>query len=66
MSNYDDTEYIMTKAKNGQKFLCPINSDRLCPINSDRGHLDHSVDLNDDCIEEDVVRRYSGNINVKS
>jgi hypothetical protein len=58
MSNYDDTEYIMTKAKNGQKFLCPINSDR--------GHLDHSVDLNDDCIEEDVVRRYSGNINVKS
>ena len=58
MSKRDNTRYILTKDKNGQKFLCPINSGR--------GHSDQSVELNDDCIEEDVVRRYSGNINVQS
>jgi hypothetical protein len=57
MSKYDDTKYILTKDKNGEKFLCPINSGR--------GHSDQTVELNDDCIEEDVVRRYAGNINVE-
>jgi hypothetical protein len=58
MNKYDDTTYILTENKNGEKFLCPINSGR--------GHSDQDANLNDDCIEEDVVRRYAGNINVKS
>ena len=58
MSKHDDTRYILTRDKNGQKFLCPINSNR--------GHSVQSADVNDDCIEEDVVRRYSGKINVQS
>lgn len=56
MSKFDDTGYILTKDKNGERFLCPINSGG--------SHSGQSVDLNDDCIEEDVVRRYAGNINV--
>ena len=56
MGKYDDIKYILTKDKNGERFLCPIDSGR--------DNSDQSVDLNDDCIEEDVVRRYAGNINV--
>ena len=49
-------KYVLTKDKDGERFLCPINSSG--------SRSDKTVELNDDCIEEDVVRRYAGNINV--
>ena len=58
MIEYDDTTFVLVKDKEGERFLCPISSSRsISP---------KPVNLNDDCIEEDVVRRYAGNINTKS
>ncbi len=58
MLKYDDTTFILVKDKDGERFLCPINSDRSVSSKT--------IELNDDCIEEDVVGRYAGNINVAS
>ena len=58
MIKYDDTTFVVVKDKDGEGFLCPINSGRSAspkPLN-----------LNEDCIEEDVVGRYAGNINKES
>jgi len=47
--------YVLAKDSNGKTYLCPINPTR------------HSatVDLDeiDDCVEEEAVGRYAGNIN---
>jgi hypothetical protein len=58
MFRYDDTAFILVKDKDGEKFLCPLNSS---PSVSSK-----SIELNDDCIEADVVGRYAGNIIVAS
>ena len=58
MFKYDDTTFILVKDKDGERFLCPLNSSRS--ISS------KTIGLNDDCIEADVVGRYAGNINVAS
>ena len=58
MFKYDDTAFIMVKDKDGEKFLCPLNSSRSVSSKT--------IELNDDCIEADVVGRYAGNINVAS
>ncbi len=58
MFKYDDTTFILVKDKDGERFLCPINSDRSVSSKT--------IELNDDCIEEDVVGRYAGNINIES
>ena len=58
MFRYDDTTFILVKDKDGEKFLCPLNSGRS--ISS------KTIELNDDCIEADVVGRYAGKINVAS
>ncbi len=58
MFKYDDTTFVLVKDKDGEKFLCPIKSRRSVSSKT--------IDLNDDCIEEDVVGRYAGNIKIES
>ena len=58
MFRYDDTAFILVKDKDGEKFLCPLNSSRNVSAKA--------IELNDDCIEADVVGRYAGNVNVAS
>ena len=58
MFKYDDTTFVLVKDKDGERFLCPINSSRSVSTKT--------IELNDDCIEADVVGRYAGNINVES
>ena len=58
MIKYDDTTFVLVRDKDGERFLCPVNCSP--------GKSSKSVELNDDCIEEDVIGRYAGNINVAS
>lgn len=58
MIKYDNTTFILVKDKEGERFLCPINTRQS--LSSNR------VELNDDCFEADVVGRYAGNINLKT
>ena len=58
MFKYDDTTLVLVKDKDGERFLCPINSGRSVSTKT--------IELNDDCIEADVVGRYAGNISVES
>lgn len=48
MNTSDRNKYFATKDDNGETILCPMDA-------ADTQNLD-------DCVEEDVVRRYSGNI----
>jgi hypothetical protein len=57
MSKYDDT-FILVKDSDGERYLCPIDAVRS---DSTTG-----IDDIDDCVEEDVVGRYAGNIHVKT
>ena len=58
MIKYDDTTFVLVKDKDGERFLCPINSSRS--VSS------RTIGLLDDCIDEDVIGRYAGNINIDS
>ena len=58
MIKYDDTTFVLVKDKDGERFLCPVSCGSS---NSSK-----SIELNDDCIEEDVIGRYAGNINITS
>lgn len=58
MAKDDNTTFIMVKDAKGEKFLCPVYPKPNNPSNR--------VEVNDDCIEEDVIGRYAGNINKKS
>ena len=58
MFEYDDTTFILVKDKDGERFLCPLKSSRSVSSKT--------IELNDDCIETDVVGRYAGKINVAS
>ena len=51
MMKYDDMTFLIVKYNDGDRFLCPINSSRSNPAKQ--------TDLNDECIEEDVVQRYA-------
>jgi hypothetical protein len=57
MAKKDNNTFIIVKDSEGEKFFCPINT------NPD--HLSDPIEVNDDCIEEDVAGRYAGNINIK-
>ena len=58
MSKDDEKKFILVKDYKGEKFLCPI----------DAGQDPSSIRIDeiDDCIEEDVIGRYAGNINTKN
>ena len=58
MAKNDEITFIRVKDLNGDEFLCPINT--VTDNSSKR------VEVNDDCIEEDVVGRYAGNIDIKA
>ena len=48
MKTTGNEKYFATKDENGTTILCPIDADAGRDF--------------DECVEEDVVRRYSGNI----
>jgi hypothetical protein len=50
MAKTESDAYFETRDENGEAILCPIEA---------TGGAD-----SEDCVEEDVVRRYSGNIQV--
>ena len=57
MAKENNNTFIIVKDPKGDKFLCPINTNP--------NHLSDPVEVNDDCIEEDVAGRYAGHINIK-
>ena len=52
-----DESYFVVKDKDGDEYLCPL---------SHVGNR-HAIteDEMDDCVERDIVERYSGNINIE-
>ena len=50
--------YFIVKDQQGDDYLCPLNSVR------DKGAL--TDDELDNCVEKDIVERYSGNIDIES
>jgi hypothetical protein len=54
--NNNDT-FVLVKDSTGERFLCPVKETQ--------NPSTIRIEENDDCIEEDVIRRYSGNINIK-
>ena len=57
MSKDDKNTFVSVKDSKGEKFLCPIDAIQ----NSSSIHIDEI----DDCIEEDVIGRYAGNVKIK-
>ena len=57
MSKDDKDTFVLVTNSNGERFICPINVIK----NSSSTH----IEAIDDCIEEDVIGRYAGNIKVK-
>lgn len=58
----------MGKAKK-EAYIPKVNSDGIdvyCQFNPDNDRSTDTVDADDDCIERDVVERYSGNIDIRS
>lgn len=53
----DKKPFILVKDAKGDKFFCPIDSVQ----NATPNH----IDANNECVEEDVVGRYAGNIHKK-
>ncbi|MGD8948837.1 MAG: hypothetical protein PVI62_19400 [Desulfobacterales bacterium] len=54
----DKNTFVSVKDSKGEKFLCPI--DAIQNSSSIR------IDEIDDCIEEDVIGRYAGNVKIKT
>ena len=54
MAKENNNTFIVIKDPKGEKFLCPINTNP--------NHSSGRIEVNDDCIEEDVIGRYAGNI----
>lgn len=54
MSKVSNSQYFIVKDKHGDEYLCPLNGDNKKNAGFKKVH--------DDCIEKDVVERYSGNI----
>ena len=57
MAAIGNETYFVVKDKDGAEYLCPLNSLR------DRNSIDDDEVSN--CVERDVVERYSGNINIE-
>ena len=57
MSEDSNETFVLVKNNNGDNYLCPL--DTVKDISS------VNVDDIDDCVEEDVVGRYAGNIKIK-
>jgi hypothetical protein len=57
MAAIGNETYFVVKDKDGAEYLCPLNSV------SDRNAIDND-DMNN-CVERDIVERYSGTINIE-
>ncbi len=49
--------YFIVRDKNGESYLCPLNSV------GDRDEV--TADELESCVERDIVERYSGNIDIE-
>ncbi|UCD78850.1 MAG: hypothetical protein JSW26_26180 [Desulfobacterales bacterium] len=58
MAAIKDRLYFIYRHNNGVDYLCPLNT-------AGKSHA-VSDDTLDDCVEKEVVERYSGNINIES
>jgi hypothetical protein len=58
MSKDDEKKFVLVKDSKGEKFLCPINAGQ--DLSSIR------IDEEDDCVEDDVIGRYAGNLKIKT
>ena len=58
MSKDDEQKFVLVKDSRGQKFLCPINAGQ------DPSSI--RIDEEDDCVEDDVIGRYAGNLKIKT
>ena len=58
MSKDDNQKYVLVKDEKRQKYICEIKA----------GEDPSTIrkDETDDCVEEDVIGRYAGNINIKT
>ena len=58
MTTFNNETYFVVRDKNGDDYLCPLNSVR------------NKEKITDDelgsCVEKDVAERYSGNIDIES
>ena len=55
----DKTEtYVPQKGSDGTEVYCPFTVDNA--------ESNSTVDTRNDCVEKDVVERYSGNIDIRS
>ena len=58
MSSKNTNVYVQKKSEDGQDILCPVD---------DTGEkIEKNVNELEDCVEQDVVGRYAGNISVRS
>ena len=58
MATINKNTYFIVKDKHGNDYLCPLNAVRVRD-----GASDQELD---ECVEKDVVERYSGNIDIES
>lgn len=58
MSKDNGDTYVLVKNSKGENYLCPINA-----IQNPSSIVNDEMD---DCVEEDVIRRYAGNLKLKS
>ena len=56
MAKNTDNTFVLIRNSKGGKLLCPVDAHRNLSAKS--------IDANDDCVEEDVVGRYAGNITI--
>ena len=58
MTENNDETFVLVKDANGDNLLCPVDTVQdASSVNPDEI---------DDCVGEEVVRRYAGNIKIKS
>ena len=58
MSQENNETFVLVKNNKGDNYLCPLGTVKdISSVN---------VDDIDDCVEEDVVGRYAGNIKIRS
>jgi len=58
MAKFNNNSYVKLIDKNGNEYLCPIDA-----VKSRDAVSDQELD---DCVENDVVGRYAGNIEIES
>ena len=58
MQNNTNDTYFMVRGNSGEEYLCPLNS-----IGNKNAITEAEMN---DCVERDIVERYSGNINIQS